>query len=41
MGFWLAFNEEEDGKTYALDASTDNDTVSVKVKNSTNHNLTS
>lgn len=30
LGFWLEFQKEEDGKKYALDASTDNDTVSVK-----------
>ena len=34
MGFRLEFRKEEDGKKYALDASTDNGTVSVKVKNS-------
>ena len=39
MGFRLEF--QKDGKKYALDATTDNDTVSVKVKNATNHDLLS
>ena len=38
MGFRLEF--QKDGKKYALDA-TDNGTVSVKVKNATNHDLLS
>ena len=39
MGFRLEF--QKDGKKYALDATTDNGTVSVKVKNATNHDLLS
>ena len=37
MGYRLEF--QEDGKKYALHADTDNDTVSVKVKNATSHNI--
>ena len=43
-GFWLEFNEvQQNGKKYALHANVDTvdgNPVSVKVKNSTNHNLT-
>ena len=39
MGFRLEF--QKDGKKYALDATADNGTVSVKVKNATNHALLS
>ena len=42
MGFSLEFQEKKDGEKYALDLSLfDKNTVSVKVKNFTNHNLTS
>ena len=43
-GFWLEFSEvQQNGKNYALHANVDivdGNPVSVKVKNSTNHNLT-
>ena len=37
-GFRLEFYEEKDGKKYALQA--EHNAVTVKVKNSTNNNLT-
>jgi len=44
MGFWLEFQEEvqKNGEKYkyALQADMNENTVTVKVKNSTNNNLT-
>ena len=40
MGFRLEFQEAQGNKTYALDANMEENKVLVKVKNSTNHNLT-
>ena len=40
MGFWLEFQEAQENNKYALDANMEENKVPVKVKNSTNHNLT-
>ena len=41
MGFWLEFQEvQKNGEKYALHADMNDNTVTVKVKNSTNNNLT-